>query len=290
MHGQESQEGAVPPAALVSKSENGQVAERFGQLVCVSPTQEVQPQNVPIDLDEEEPKVSKSKNGQLAELFGQLPAEVQKQFLRQLGSMVRQPSQELDDHLEADLGELIPTQEASEETARDQLVPKQSQQQGSTKEASEETAGAQLVPAQAQQQALSQFFSLKRKLGPFQSLRSQASDKLVEKAEKASTPKKKGGRPRKPEWAKREKGRLPAGVRRLRTEPGAVQCLAYLERYRTLSETHQSKHKARQILMKELRCSETFIKNLEKREAKIKAKAENIGKHGLRKNGKSACV
>jgi len=57
-----------------------------------------------------------------------------------------------------------------------------------------------------------------------------------------------------------------------------------------LSEKHQSKHKARQILMTELRCSETFVKNLEKREAKIKAKAENVGKFTLRKRGRSACI
>ena len=63
---------------------------------------------------------------------------------------------------------------------------------------------------------------------------------------------------------KHELDELPKVVRIVRTEPGAVQALAYLERYRTLSETHQSKHKARQILMTELRCSETFVKNLEK--------------------------
>ena len=73
----------------------------------------------------------------------------------------------------------------------------------------------------------------------------------------------------------------------MRTEPGAVQALVYLERYKTLSATHNSKHKARQILMQELRCSETFVKNLEKRESKLKQKAADAGKTSARKRGKS---
>ena len=193
-------------------------------------------------------------------MFGRLAPKEKTCVARQLAAMLKhRPSQEPVDSLSQDLGHLL-SQEAAEHQA--------------------------LVKAEPLQKALDQYFKKNQKQGPHKTSRSQQSDVRKRKELALTTPKKKGGRPRKPEWAKRSmKGRVPEGVRRMRTEVGAVQALQYLARYRELAKEHNSKNKAKQIMTSELRCSPTFIKNLEKRESKLRAKAEEVGKRSRRKQG-----
>ena len=184
-------------------------------------------------------------------------------------------------------------EEGLENLMQEQLVAAEEDEVGASEQIAQ--IPAELTPSQptGSQRALDDFFRMKRKLGPFQSSRMEQSDKSsrMDQSDKKAitdlTPsKKRRGRPRKPEAAKRKfKGRVPAGIKRMRTEPGAAQALEYLERYRSLTRKYNSKHKAREILMKELTCSETFLKNLEKREAKLKEKAAAVGKTKSRKRG-----
>ena len=178
-------------------------------------------------------------------------------------------------------------EEGLENLMQEQLVAAEEDEVGASEQIAQ--IPAELTPSQqtGSQRALDDFFRMKRKLGPFKSSRMEQSDKEPSKAITGLTPlKKRRGRPRKPEAAKRNwKGRVPAGIKRMRTEPGAAQALEYLERYRSLTRKYNSKNKAREILMKELTCSETFLKNLEKREPKLKEKAAAVGKTRSRKRG-----
>ena len=184
-------------------------------------------------------------------------------------------------------------EEGLENLMQEQLVAAEEDEVGASEQIAQ--IPAELTPSKQTggQTALDDFFRMKRKLGPFKSSRMEQSDKKARVREEPSkaitglTPlKKRRGRPRKPEAAKRNfTGRVPAGIKRMRTEPGAAQALEYLERYRSLTREHNSKNKAREILMKELTCSETFLKNLEKRESKLKDKAAEVGKTRSRKRG-----
>ena len=205
--------------------------------------------------------------GEFAEMFGRLPAKEKTAVARQLAAMLKhKPSQEPKDSLSQDLGDLL-----SQEAAGDQAVVEKKE------------AGKQGAPTQ---KALDQYFKKHQKLGPHKTSRSQQSDVRKSKELAMVSPAKKGGRPKKAEWAKRSlKGRVPQGVRRMRTEPGAVQALAYLAQYRELAQEKGSKNKALQLMVKELRCSPTYIKNLEKRESKLRAKAAEVGKNCARKQG-----
>ena len=217
------------------------------------------------DASEEEDTVwTELAPGQFAEMFGRLAPKEKTCVARQLAAMLKhRPSQEPVDSLSQDLGHLL-----SQEAAEQQALVK---------------AGKQGAPSQ---KALDQYFKKDEKQGPHKTSRPQNSDVKKRKELGLTTPKKKGGRPKKPEWAKRSmKGRVPEGVRRMRTEPGAVQALTYLARYRELAKEHNSKNKAKQIMTSELRCSPTFIRNLEKREGKLRAKAEEVGKRSRRKQG-----
>jgi len=257
-----------------------------------------------IDL---EAPVTKKDEDALASIFGEevrkWPTEEKERFLQQLTQMRSKarglelaepkPAEQepespplYDEQGEEGLpGEL---EEGLENLMQEQLVPAEEDEVGASEQIAQNQA--ELTPQKQKtesQSALDDFFRMKRKLGPFKSSRMENSDKKPSKAITGLTPlKKKGGRPPKPEAAKRNfKGRVPAGIRRMRTEPGAAQALEYLERYRSLTTEYRSKNKAREVLMKELSCSETFVKNLAKRESKLEEKAAEVGKTRSRKRG-----
>ena len=256
-----------------------------------------------IDLDA--PVIKKDEDA-LASIFGEevrkLPTEEKERFLQQLRQMrskargleLAEPkpaeqepeSPSLYDE-QGEEGLPAELKEGLENLMQQQIVPAEEDEVGASEQIAQNQA--ELTPEKQKtgsQSALDDFFRMKKKLGPFKSSRMEASDKKRSKAITGLTPLKKKGRPPKPEFAKRNwKGRVPAGIKRMRTEPGAAQALEYLERYRSLASEHNSKNKAREILMKELACSETFIKNLAKRESKLREKASEVGKTRSRKRG-----
>ena len=137
------------------------------------------------------------------------------------------------------------------------------------------------------QKALDVWFKPRPKLGPYQSGRSKLSDKKRAREIAALNPPKPKGRPRKADAAKRGlKGRLAVGIKRLRTEPGAVQRMEYLAQYENKVKELGSKWKATLALMKDLQCSETFVKGLVWRKDKTAKKAKEVGKFKARKSGR----
>ena len=246
-----------------------------------------------IDL---EAPVTKKDEDALASIFGEevrkWPTEEKERFLQQLTQMrSKARGLELAEPKPAEQEPESPPlydEQGEEGLPGEQLVPAEEDEVGASEQIAQNQA--ELTPQKQKtgsQSALDDFFRMKQKLGPFKSSRMENSDKKPSKAITGLTPlKKKGGRPPKPEAAKRNfKGRVPAGIRRMRTEPGAAQALEYLERYRSLTTEYRSKNKAREVLMKELSCSETFVKNLAKRESKLKEKAAEVGKTRSRKRG-----
>jgi hypothetical protein len=138
------------------------------------------------------------------------------------------------------------------------------------------------------QKALDVWFKPQPKLGPVQSGRSKLPDKkrAREIADMFRTQNKRG-RPKKTEETKRRvKGRLGAGIKRQRTEPGAVHRMEYLRKYEDKVQELGSKTKARMAMMKELQCSESFLKGLVWRKEKNERKAEEVGKFKARKSGR----